>query len=599
MFFFSVFFLQEFKQALQTYRLWTPGTMRLLLYIGLGLTFLSFLHECQTFLLGDTESLLSKIMKSDSTEGGGEVIAACPICQMVLNKLLPAVKSGHDINMIARDMTMKCVELNIAPAIICNSIIPLFKDMFFTVLKMTPLNFLEVCGQLLGHKACNLDAKPFTKWDIQLPNKSKPLSKPQTPKLDNPTVRILHLTDIHYDPLYTEGAKVVCPYPICCRRENGMAGFKMEAAGKFGHSNYCDLPKATLVSLFKHLSKIQNQFDIVILTGDLPPHDIWKQTKDDHLHILHEITEMFRHFLPTKKVFFSVGNHESIPVNNFPPPYIKSNGAPHWLYPTLAKAWSKWLPSETKATIEKGAFYSVSPFKGLRIISLNTNFCYRMNFWLLVDSVDPAGQLKWLVTELQKAENHEEKVYIIGHVPPGDPECLSEWQRNYFKILSRYENTVVAQFFGHTHTDSFQVSYNHQSSQPETIAYIAGSVTPHIKLNPGFRIYHIDADRQDNKQSTWSVVDHENYILNITEANISKRAQWKLEYSAKKAYKMTSLLPGDWDKVIKKMQSDENLFQTFYRNYHKSYPVKKCSLECKKRHFCALRFHYFSDSVSC
>lgn len=70
-------------------------------------------------------------------------------------------------------------------------------------------------------------------------------------------------------------------------------------------------------------------------------------------------------------------------------------------------------------------------------------------------------------------------------------------------LWDRYENTVAAQFFGHTHTDSFQVSYNHQSSQPETIAYIAGSVTPHIKLNPGFRIYHIDADRQDNKQSTW------------------------------------------------------------------------------------------------
>lgn len=110
--------------------------MRLLLYIGLGITFLSLLDECQASLLDGNESLLSKIMKSDGTEGGGEVISACPICQMVLSKLLPAVKSGLDTNMIARDMIMKCVELNIAPALICNSIIPLFKVNFLQTPKI-------------------------------------------------------------------------------------------------------------------------------------------------------------------------------------------------------------------------------------------------------------------------------------------------------------------------------------------------------------------------------------------------------------------------------------------------------------------------------
>lgn len=38
------------------------------------------------------------------------------------------------------------------------------------------------------------------------------------------------------------------------------------------------------------------------------------------------------------------------------------------------------------------------------------NFCSRENFWLLINSTDPAGQLQWLVEELQAAENRGDKV---------------------------------------------------------------------------------------------------------------------------------------------------------------------------------------------
>lgn len=47
---------------------------------------------------------------------------------------------------------------------------------------------------------------------------------------------------------------------------------------------------------------------------------------------------------------------------------------------------------------------------GLRVVSLNMNFCARENFWLLVNSTDPAGQLQWLVHVLQESELKGEKV---------------------------------------------------------------------------------------------------------------------------------------------------------------------------------------------
>lgn len=59
-----------------------------------------------------------------------------------------------------------------------------------------------------------------------------------------------------------------------------------------------------------------------------------------------------------------------------------------------------------------GGFYSLLVRPGLRLISLNMNFCSQYNFWLLINSTDPAGQLQWLVNVLQKAEDNGEKVNV-------------------------------------------------------------------------------------------------------------------------------------------------------------------------------------------
>jgi hypothetical protein len=41
----------------------------------------------------------------------------------------------------------------------------------------------------------------------------------------------------------------------------------------------------------------------------------------------------------------------------------------------------------------------------LKLIALNSNVCYRLNFWIAYDSYDPDGQLEWLISELDDAES--------------------------------------------------------------------------------------------------------------------------------------------------------------------------------------------------
>lgn len=53
---------------------------------------------------------------------------------------------------------------------------------------------------------------------------------------------------------------------------------------------------------------------------------------------------------------------------------------------------------------------------GLRLVSLNMNYCASENFWLLINFTDPAGQLKWLVGILQEAEDNHEKVRSVSNL---------------------------------------------------------------------------------------------------------------------------------------------------------------------------------------
>ena len=108
-----------------------------------------------------------------------------------------------------------------------------------------------------------------------------------------------------------------------------------------------------------------------------------------------------------------------------------------WLYDELEREWLKFLPKETSETIKKGAFYSVLASPGFRIITINNNICSNKNFWLLLNTYDPLGQLEWLVKELKKAENANEKVHILGHIPPGSNDCIKTWSHNFHKIVNR------------------------------------------------------------------------------------------------------------------------------------------------------------------
>lgn len=120
-------------------------------------------------------------------------------------------------------------------------------------------------------------------------------------------------------------------------------------------------------------------------------------------------------------------------------------------------------------------------------------------------------------------------MHVIGHIYPAG--CLYSWSENYYRIVNRYENTIVGQFFGHSHNDQFEIFYDYNNiTRATNIAYISPSVTTFSYMNPGYRIYTVDGFYDS---SSWRVLDHETKFMNITHANLFNQPKWQMEYTAK------------------------------------------------------------------
>ncbi|XP_056103735.1 sphingomyelin phosphodiesterase [Rhinichthys klamathensis goyatoka] len=524
---------------------------------------------------------------------------SCAVCKAIFASVDIALLSDSNKERVARVLGDACVRLHLADPDVCREITELFREDFIRALQESFLWPSEACALLVGPACGHFDI--YAPWNVSLPRVPKPpINPPTPPKPGSPQSRILFLTDIHWDAEYAQGSLVDCKKPLCCRNDSGRASWKHSGAGYWGTYGKCDLPLRTVENLLQTLAK-SGPWDWVYWTGDIPAHNVWSQSRKQQLNELTIITRLIlKHLGPNVTVYPSVGNHESTPVNSFPPPFVHGNWSSRWLYDTMAKEWASWLPEEALETIRRGGFYTVEVQRGLRLVSLNMNFCARENYWLMVNSTDPADQLQWLIHILQESENKGEKVHIIGHIPPG--LCLSSWSWNYYHIVNRYESTITGQFFGHTHVDEFQMFYDEETmTRPLSVAFIAPSVTTYVNLNPGYRVYYVDGNYPGSSRM---VLDHETFILNLTLAN--KRPSkpypspsWTLLYRASEAYGLSTLFPADMDGLIKIMVNDDRVFQRFWYLFHKGHVSKPCTDTCKTSLICLLHSGRYDILIQC
>ena len=59
------------------------------------------------------------------------------------------------------------------------------------------------------------------------------------------------------------------------------------------------------------------EIDYIMITGDFPSHEVWKQSREWNLAHSKMMSDLVSDVFPDKLILPSVGNHESFPCNRF------------------------------------------------------------------------------------------------------------------------------------------------------------------------------------------------------------------------------------------------------------------------------------------
>ncbi|XP_039749902.1 acid sphingomyelinase-like phosphodiesterase 3a [Pararge aegeria] len=199
-----------------------------------------------------------------------------------------------------------------------------------------------------------------------------------------------HITDFHYDPLYTAQGDT----RRHCRRadERGSSGHH-RALGRLGDYS-CDSSLELIQSALRYMrTRHSENVEFVLWTGDIVAAQ-YSENEENRYQAIRNITELLRMTFSSHFVFPVLGHTDPAPSE------------------TLTNLWSHWLPMEALTTLKSGGYYTIEQSHSkLRIVALNTNL-----FSVSEENSAPARrQWEWLDEVLEKAtansEMKTEKVY--------------------------------------------------------------------------------------------------------------------------------------------------------------------------------------------
>jgi len=254
---------------------------------------------------------------------------------------------------------------------------------------------------------------------------------------------------------------------------------------------------------------------------------------------------------------------------------------------------------------------------GVRIFSLNTAvLSYRYQPASFSQGCVPMAStsnaandlLAWLESNLAAAKQANEKVWLLFHVPPGidasattrEHEALAKestspsgaacpkavvpmwdpmWTKRFDSLLENYQDTVIASFAGHTHTDDFRL-IGEPGSRKEFVL-INPPITPVDNRNPAFRVVTFNRDGSLTDQSTY-------YLTNLEEASSKTKGQWKQEYRFSQEWKAKQLNAASLETIYGQIGTEQKARERWLKLYNVSSPAAKVPAGKVQGLYCAI-----------
>ncbi|KAG5890821.1 hypothetical protein JTB14_008262 [Gonioctena quinquepunctata] len=514
----------------------------------------------------------------------------CTLCGL-LGNLLIKLQRELESDELGRKFNYLCTLLQIGNDRVCDGFVKLNMGVIVYIFENNPnLNGSDICGIIAQDNECTQSAK--YNWEVEIPPGG---SVRKLKSGGSKSFNILHISDIHYDPLYTTNKTNNCGEPVCCQSDQSNGTNSSNSCGYWAEYKLSDIPWRTVVAALEQTKN--HKYDYVYFTGDIISHRTWQTSIPENSRVIAKVLDAFSEYYKVP-VYSILGNHETHPVNLFSEvttePYSNQ-----WLFDIMFQKMSKWLDvGDVKETILKGGYYTISPREGFRVVVLNNCMGFIPNWWLIHNPVDPYDQLKWLIEVLLAAEENDERVHILAHIPSGDPTFYKTWAREYRKIVDRFADTITGQFNGHEHRDEFYIYYNRSnSSQPISMAWNGASVVTFDKANPSYKMYSVD-------DKTLDILDMQEWTFNVTLANLypQRRPEWYKLYTFKEAWGVHSLNAVEIDHLVKNMSSHHELIDQYYNFKFKNSDAAisdGCDDKCKKDLLCSMVTTEFGDTQIC
>eukprot|EP00057_Strongylocentrotus_purpuratus_P012123 XP_011666597.1 PREDICTED: sphingomyelin phosphodiesterase isoform X1 [Strongylocentrotus purpuratus] len=187
----------------------------------------------------------------------------CDLCKDIMAAIDDVIMSEESRDLIAVIAAEVCKILKIEDDRVCDYITREFKDEVVDVAALHYLSPDQVCGTLLG-ESCAVTYDPNSDWNVTFPSIPKPPVTPvNPPKQGSPTLRILHISDLHIDRMYEPGTNTDCGEPICCRSNDGPPAPGVPGAGKWGDLRGCDASLKLMINTLEEISKTQ-KLDLIL-----------------------------------------------------------------------------------------------------------------------------------------------------------------------------------------------------------------------------------------------------------------------------------------------------------------------------------------------
>jgi sphingomyelin phosphodiesterase acid-like 3 len=286
------------------------------------------------------------------------------------------------------------------------------------------------------------------------------------------------------------------------------------------------------------------------------------------------------------------------------------------------KVVAEALPAAQRDDVLKefgqGGYYSVlmaEPVQNTRLVVVNDLFL-SPKYSTCADKGDSsagADEMKWLRQQLQEARQAGQRVWIMGHIPPGvDPfstvlklrdVCGGQAPISFLSsdkmadLMTEFADVVHLGIFGHTHMDEMRlletVGAEAQAAEGHRVAVkIVPSISPVDGNKPAFTIARIN-------QATANL---ENYDVIEASDKSGVGTTWTVEYDYAKTYHEADFSPSTLKELVDKFKGDHYASQPESVAYIHNYYVGDRSPELSPfwpEYVCSMGNHAAKSFAAC